>query len=138
MADDVRSLDHYTLDIEDKLGTGARVLAALRDNDVDLLAFWGYSTAPGKATLELLPVDADGFLAAAKAAGFASLRTSRVFYVTGSDRPGTIAEKLKQLSDAGVSVVAAQGVSDSAGRFGAVIYVKPEDVQRAGTALNAL
>jgi len=138
MADDVRRVEHYTIEIEDKAGSGARMLASLRDNNVDLIAVWGYPGAEGKARFEIVPKDADGFAAAAKAAGLEAGTPTTAFCVAGSDRVGAIAEKLEALARANVSAVAAHAVSDGQGHFGAIIYVAPADLQRAATALDAL
>jgi hypothetical protein len=137
MADDVTRVQHYTIEIKDEVGAGARTLAALRDNDVDLIAVWGYPAGPGKAKFELVPKDADGFAAAAKAAGLEIGTPTTAFCVMGDDRPGAIAEKFEALASAKVNVNAAQAVSDERGHFGAIIFVAAADLQKAATALDS-
>jgi hypothetical protein len=138
MADTIRSVAHYTVDIENNVGAGAKVLGQLRDNDVNLIAAWGYATGSGKAKLEVVPDDADGFAAAAKTLGLQIGAPVTVFYLTGADRLGALADTLEKLAAANVGLEATQAVSDGSGGFGAVFYVDPKDLQRAGTALNAL
>src|SRR5215469_9965721 len=46
----------------------ARVLGALRDAGVNLIAFWRYKHGPGRAQLEFIPEDGVTFVAAAKQA----------------------------------------------------------------------
>ena len=41
MAEEVRHVEHYSASIPNKVGEGARVLRALRDAGVNLIAFWG-------------------------------------------------------------------------------------------------
>jgi hypothetical protein len=137
MADTVRSAAHFTIDIENTVGAGAKILAQLRDNDVDFIAAWGYATPSGKAKLELIPSDPDGFSAAAKALGLQPSAPLTVFYLTGADRVGALAEALAKLAAANVGLDAVQAVSDGKGGFGAVFFVGAFDIQRAGTALNA-
>jgi hypothetical protein len=137
MADTVRSAVHYTVDIENSVGAGAKVLGQLRDNDVNLVAAWGYATGSGKAKLEIVPDDADGFTAAAKALGLQIGAPVTVFYLTGADRRGALADALDKLAAANVGLEATQAVSDGSGGFGAIFYVDAKDVQRAGTALDA-
>jgi hypothetical protein len=137
MENTVRSAAHFTIDIENTVGSGAKVLGQLRDNAVDLIAAWGYATASGKAKLEVVPQDADGFAAAARAIGLTHGAPTTVFYVTGTDRRGSLADALQKLAAANVGVDAAQAVADGSGGFGAVLYVAANDVQRAGTALDA-
>jgi hypothetical protein len=137
MGDEIRRVGHYTIDLENTPGAGARVLGLLRDGDVNLIAVWGYVTAGGKARLELVPDDAAGFDAAAKAGGLAVSEPTTAFYVIGEDRRGASFELFDRLAHAGVSVVAAQAVADGRGRFGAVIFVDPADLQKAATALDS-
>jgi hypothetical protein len=136
MADDVRAIAHYTLDIENKVGAGAKILGSLRGS-VNFIAIWGYATGSGRAKLELIPDDADAFAAAAKAAGLDAGTPVTAFYVKGDDRRGAIADTLGKLADANVGIEAAQAVSDGEGRFGGVIYVAAADVQKAAVALDA-
>lgn len=137
MADNVKRVQHYAFSIKDEVGAGARALRALRDNDVDLIAVWAYPHGTGMARIELVPKDADGFTAGAKAAGLDVGKATPAFYVTGDDRSGAIAEAFEKLARANVNIAASQAVSDGRGHFGAIIYVVPADVQRAATALDA-
>jgi hypothetical protein len=137
MADEVRPVEHYTIDLKDEPGAGAHALGVLRDNDVMLLATWGYPAGQGRAKLEVVPEDPDGFVMAAKAAGLDVGEPATAFYVTGDDRRGAIADQLLPLANAGVNVIAAHAVSDSRGRYGAIIYVPASEIQRAAGVLYA-
>ncbi|MGP6158666.1 MAG: hypothetical protein ACLPYS_14380 [Vulcanimicrobiaceae bacterium] len=137
MADEIRRVEHYTLDIENKAGSAARVLEVLRDMRVNLIALWGYAIERGVAALEVIPEDTAAFIAAAKSAGLTLGEPKSAFYVTGTDRLGAVAETLTQLALAKINVGAVQAVSDSRGFFGAVIYVAPSDVEKAQAHLRA-
>jgi hypothetical protein len=90
-----------------------------------------------EAKFELVPKDADGFAAAAKAAGLEIGAPTTAFYIAGDDRAGAIAEKFEALARANVSVSAAQAVSDDRGHFGAIIFVASADLQKAAIALDS-
>ena len=60
------------------------------------------------------------------------------FLVQGDDRPGVVAEVLQKLADAKVIVTAVDGVSAGGGRYGAILWVKPENVNKAAKALQAV
>jgi hypothetical protein len=47
-----------------------------------------------------------------------------------------VAEVLSRLADNNIAVTAVQAVSAGAGRFGALIWVKPQDVVKAAQALG--
>ena len=55
MAEEIRVVEHYSASIANKVGEGARVLGALRDGGVNLIAFWGYKHEAGRAQLEFIP-----------------------------------------------------------------------------------
>jgi predicted amino acid-binding ACT domain protein len=137
MADEIRRVQHYTLDIENKAGSAARVLEVLRDLRVNLIALWGYAIERGVAALEVIPEDEEAFLEAAKSAGLALGEPKSAFFVSGTDRLGAVAETLTQLAQAKINVGAVQAVSDGRGYFGAVIYVAPSDVEKAQSHLRA-
>ena len=63
MAEEIRVVEHYSASILNKVGEGARVLAALRDAGVNLIAFWGYKHGAGRAELEFIPEDGATFVA---------------------------------------------------------------------------
>jgi hypothetical protein len=49
-----------------------------------------------------------------------------------------VAEILKSLADANIRVTALQAVSAGAGRFGALLWVKPPDVKATAKVLGAV
>jgi hypothetical protein len=53
MAEEIRVVEHYSASILNKVGEGARVLAALRDAGVNLIAFWGYKHGAGTSTARI-------------------------------------------------------------------------------------
>jgi predicted amino acid-binding ACT domain protein len=59
------------------------------------------------------------------------------FIVQGDDRPGAIAELMQKLADAKINVTAIDGVSAGAGRYGAILWVKPQNVGKAAKVLQA-
>src|ERR1700757_5396324 len=97
MAEEIRVVEHYSASILNKVGEGARVLAALRNAGVNLIAFWGYKHGAGRAQLEFIPEDGATFVAAAKQAKL-RLRKSRALYIHGEDRPGAVADILARLA----------------------------------------
>ena len=134
MGEQVREVLHYSVSIPDKVGEGARVLGALRDAGVNLIAFWGYPAGKGRAQLEFIPEDSAKFVAAAKQAKL-EVRKSTAFYVHDEDRPGAVADILKKIADAGISLDAMQAVCGGAGRYGAVIFLSAEAAKKAATVL---
>jgi len=136
MADTVTLVDYYYTMIPDKVGEGARVLGALRNAGVNLLAFTGFPEGRG-VQLDFVPVDATSFVAAAKSAKVKLSRPKKAFLISGDDRPGAMAEIHARLAAAKVNVIAADAVTAGVGRFGAILWVQQRDVKKAAAALGA-
>lgn len=136
MAETVRQVEHYSAAIADKVGEGARVLGALRDAGVNLIAFWGYGRSGGRATLEFVPENGAAFLAAARSAKLKLSRRQIAFYIQGPDRPGAIADILAKLAAAKISAGAVQAVCGGAGSYGAVVFLPQASVSKAAKALG--
>jgi len=137
MPENVCKVDHYSATIQNKVGEGARVLGALRDAGVNMIALWAYPKSARQSQLEMIPQNSSGFSKAAKKAGLKVGKKQTAFFVNGEDHPGAVAESLSKLAGAGINVGAVQAVCGGAGRYGAIIFVPQADVRKAAKALGA-
>jgi hypothetical protein len=62
----------------------------------------------------------------------------RCFIIEGDDRIGACADVLGKLAAAKVNVVAMDAVAAGSGRWGAILWVAPRDVKKAGGVLGAM
>lgn len=136
MAETIRRVQYFYTMVPDKAGEGARALATLRGAGVNLLAFSGFPVG-NRAQLDFVPEDAAAFRAAARKAKWKVTGPKVAFLIEGDDRTGVCAELLGKLAAAKVSVTATDAVVAGAGRFGAILWVKPRDVNKAAKALGA-
>ena len=136
MADTVRKVFYFKMSVPDKAGEGARVLGALRDAGVNLLAFTGFPRGR-RAQLDLVPEDAAGFRDAAKRAKLALAGKKTGFLVQGEDRVGAVAGYVEKLAAAGISITAVDALSAGGNRFGAIFWVNSRDVAKAAKAIGA-
>lgn len=136
MAELIRKVDYYYTTVSDKPGEGARVLGAIRDAGVNLLAFHAFPRAK-KSQVDLVPENAAALKAAAQQAKIKLSAPKTAFLVEGDDRIGAIFDMLRKLGAASVNVTAIDAVRAGAGRYGALIWVKPADVAKAAGALGA-
>jgi len=135
MAETVRKVDYFYIETPDKPGEGAKVLGALRDAGVNLLAFTGFPSGR-KAQIDFIPQDTVAFKAASKKAGLKLSPKKTGFLIQGEDRVGAIADIEGKLAAANVNVTAMDAVSAGEGRYGAILWVKPPDVRKAAKALG--
>ena len=137
MADAVRKVGYFAMEVPNKPGEGARVLAALAAAGVNLLAFTGFPSSR-KSQIDMIPENVEVFKAAAKAAKL-KLRPQKFgILVQGVDRKGAIADMLKTLAAKKINVIAIDALSAGAGRYAAIIWVASKDTSKAAKALEAV
>jgi len=136
MADIIRKVAYFTIDVPNKPGEGARVLGTLADAGVNLLAFSGFPSGR-KAQLDFIPEDVAVFKKAVKVAKIKTRPQKFGFLTQGDDRKGAVADLLKILAAKNINVTAIDAVSAGGGRFAAILWVKPKDVNKAAKALGA-
>jgi len=124
------------MDIPNRPGEGARVLGALAEAGVDLLAFTGFPSGR-KTQIDLIPEDVAVFKTAVKAAKLKTRPQKFVFLVQGDDRKGAVADLLKILAEKKINVTAIDAVAAGAGLYAAILWVEPKDVNKAAKALGA-
>ena len=135
MADTVRRVEYFYVQVADKPGEGARALTTLQEAGVNLLAFSGFPQGR-RAQLDFVPEDPDAFRRVAKKAGWKLTGPKRAFFIQGEDRVGAVAEVVRQLGDAKINIVAIDAVCAGAGRYGVILWVEPRNFVRAGKLLG--
>ncbi len=135
MAIRVRRVDYYNTTVRDQPGEAYRLLSQLAASGVDLLAFTAVPVGPERAQLTIFPEDDGALTHTAKAANIALDGPHPALLVRGDDELGALAAIHEKLFAADVNVYAASGVSDGSGSFGYLIYVRPDEFERAAAAL---
>jgi len=136
MADTVQKVQYFYVEVPDKPGEGARLLTLLKEARVDLLAFSGFPEGR-RAQIDFIPADSAAFRAVARKAKLKLVGPKTGFLVQGEDRTGAVAELMTKLADAKINVTAMNAVAAGAGRYGAILWVKPGDVNKATKLLGA-
>src|SRR5262249_53113184 len=129
MAETVRQVDYFYIEVPNKAGEGAKALRTLKDAGVNLIAFSGFPSGR-RAQLDFIPVDAAAFKTVAKTNRWKLVGPKRGFLVQGDDRIGAVADLVGQLAAAKVNIVAIDAVSIGE-RYGALCWVAPRDVKKA-------
>ncbi len=135
MADTIRLAQYFKMKAANKPGQAARVLSSLRDAGVNLLAFSGFPRG-SQAQLDFVVPDATAFKAVAKWAKLKVQGPKACFLIEGDDRRGAGAALTGKLASARVNVTALQAIVAGAGRYAAILFVKPRDVKKAAKALG--
>jgi len=130
MADLIRTVQYYKVQIADKPGTLAGALAPFRDAGVNLLAVHAFPRSR-RTQVDVVPVDPTAFKDAAKAHKVKIQGPKMCLLVDGDDRPGALADLTDRLGSAKVNMIAVTGLAAGQGRFGVILWVKPGDVKKA-------
>ena len=134
--DTIRKADYFSMEVSNKIGEGARLLDALRDASVNLLAFTGFPTGR-RAQVDFIPEDTASFKAATRKLGLKIGPRKTVFLVQGDDRVGAIAEIVDRIAAAGVNMTAMDALATGGGRYAAMFWVDPRDVNKVAKSLGA-
>jgi hypothetical protein len=135
MAETIHLVDYLYIEVPDKPGEAARVLAQLKEASINLWAFSGFPEGR-RAQLDFIPADPAAFKAVAKKNKWKLVGPKKAFVVQGEDRVGAVADLLAKLADANINVTATDAVCAGADRYGMILWVKPRDVKRAAKALG--
>jgi len=134
----IRKVDYAYLTVPSKPGEAARILEALRDANVNLLAFSGFPQGRNKAQIDVVTDSIDGLKAAAKRHKWKLSRIKRAFLAQGTDEVGAAIPPLAKVAQARINVIAADAIAAGEGRFGLLFWVEPRDYNRAAKLLEAL
>jgi hypothetical protein len=137
MADTIRAVDYFYAMVGDKPGEGRRLLEHLSEKGVNLLAFTAFPTGNGKTQLDFFAEDAGLLKDAAADAGLDLVGPKKGFLIQGQDRVGALHQHHLTLANAGINVVASNGVCDGTGRYGFVLWVATGDFAKAAEALGS-
>ena len=136
MADKVRKVAYFAVDVPNKPGEGARIVGSLADEGVNLLAFSGFPNGR-KSQLDFIPEDITVFKKALRITKIKTRSQKIGFLIQGDDRKGAVSKILQKLADKKINVTAIDAVSAGAGRYAAILWVKPKDIGKAAKALGA-
>ncbi len=134
MADTIQRVKYFYTEVPDKPGEGARVLGVLKEEGINLLAFSGFPKGR-RAQIDFIPADQAAFKAAAKKAKIKVVGPKACFLIQGDDRVGVVSEITTKLSGARINVTALYAIAAGAGRYGAILWVKPRDVNKTAKVL---
>jgi predicted amino acid-binding ACT domain protein len=136
MAVTIQRVEYFNTTVRDRPGAAYDVLSHLAAADVNLLAFSAVPIGPEQTQLVLFPEKVDLLESAARVWRLDLTGPNRAFLIQGDDKLGALADIHRSLSEAQINVYASTGVTDGRGGFGYIVYVRPEDFERASRVLG--
>jgi hypothetical protein len=132
----IRRVEYFHATVVDQPGEAYKVLHALAGRGVNLLAFTAVPVGPDSTQITLFPEDPGKMRSEAQKAGMALDGPHRALLVQGDDELGVLASVHEKLYRSNVNVYASSAIADGFGKYGHIIYVRPEDYDRAAKALE--
>jgi len=136
MAYSIRRVEYFYTTVRDRPGEAYNFLAQMAEMGLNMLAFTAVPVGPMHTQFTLFPDDPAEMAVAAQRAGMRVDGPHTAFLVQGDDELGALAEIHQELFRANVNVYASTGVTDGRGAYGYLIYVRPEEYDRAAKALG--
>jgi hypothetical protein len=137
MAETVRRVEYFYVTVPVTPGEADRILSALKEDEVNLLAYLGFPVGGGQSQIDLVPEDPGSLRAAVERAGMTLSEAKRAFLIQGDDRVGAVADTTAKLGEANINVTAAAATGAGSGRYGMILWVAPADYEKAADALGA-
>jgi len=137
MAYMIRKVNYCKMNVLSRAGQGVKILEALKDAGVDLLAFTGFPIGGGKSQVDLVAVKMADIQRIARKNRWPISKTKKGFLVQGTDESGAVHKVLERLSKENINVVAADAVAAGKGRYGMIFWVNSKFYNRAAKILNA-
>ena len=129
-----KRLAYFKTNIDDKPGALLALTKDLKGKKLDLIALKGVAQA-GQGEILVIAKSPDKLRDAWKASG-SLVEEGTVFFLSGTDTTGALVTSLDAIAKAGVNLVATEALAVG-GKFGAVIWVSPEDLDKTAQALGA-
>ena len=136
MAFEIRRVEYFYTTVKDQPGEAYKVLSLLANLGINLLAVTAVPFGPMNTQLTIFPEDAGKLRSEAQRSGLKLEGPQPALLVQGDDKLGALAEVHMKLYEADVNIYASSGVSDGKGSYGYIIYVRPDDYEKAVTALK--
>jgi hypothetical protein len=136
MAFTIRRVEYFYVTVEDRPGEAYKLLSQLASLGINLLAFTGIPMGPAHTQLSLFPDDPLMMREVAKKARLVLEGPHPALLVQGDDELGALAGIHEKLYEANVNVYVSTGVADGRGGYSYLLFLRPEEYERAAAALE--
>lgn len=130
----VKRVAYFKTKIDDKPGALLALAKDLKSKKLDLIGLKGVGQA-GQGEILVIAKSPDKLRKAWKASG-ALAEEGVAFWVSGADKTGALVASLDAIANVGVNIVATEALAFG-GKFGALLWVAPVDIDKAAQALGA-
>jgi len=137
MADRVRKVNYCYVKVPNRTGQAELLLGALREANVNLLAFSGFPIKAGTSQIDMITDRVGPIRGIAKKLNMRVSSPKKGFLIQGKDEIGAVHRHMQKLAKARINVTAVDAVCAGKGRYGMILWVKPGQYSRAARAMGA-
>jgi len=131
-----KRVEYYYTVVPNRVGAAAKVFNAIKEKGVNLVAFNGFPMGAQRSQLDLVPSSGHALVAAMQKAGIKLVGPKFAFLVSEWEHQGAVAEILDKLEQARINITAMEAIDTGDWRYGAIIWVKPQYIDKAAKALG--
>jgi len=125
---------YFKAKVEDKPGALLALLKNLKAKNISLVSLKG--VAKGEQGGDILAIAKNSDELRKEWIGSAVvIEEGTAFFLSGADKTGALLTSLEALASAGVNIVATEAVAIG-GRYGAILWVAPSDLEKTAQALG--
>ncbi len=132
----VQRVDYFYTTVRDQPGETYKLLSLFAELGVNLLAFTAVPIAEDQTRLAVFPADSGKLINEARLSGMDLAGPHHAFFAQGDDHLGALTSLHRKLYEADVNVYASNATADGRGSYGYVVYVRPDQFERAAQALG--
>ena len=137
MSRSIKAVEYCYVTVPDVPGAACEILEGLATSGVNLQAFHVIPGPSDATRLALFPVDMDRMRRALDADEHDLSAPQRALLIQGDDELGVLVEIHRRLYDAGINIASSSGLTDGKMGYGYLVYLRPQDVDRALLVLEA-
>jgi len=127
-------MTYFKAKVEDRPGGLLSLAADLKEKNIDLVSLKGVSHE-GQGDVLVVPNNPEKMRIAWNATG-TLVEEGTLFFLSGVNKTGALTESLEALAKSDVNIVAIEAGAIGT-RFGAFVWVSPNDVEKTAQALKA-
>lgn len=134
---DVQKVSYFHATAANPASEARGVLELLGRDGVNLLGFTATPIGPVHTQYTLFPEDPATFERVAGQAGLQAMGPHHAIMIRGEDKVGALEAVFRKLESADVHVYSSTALAGRGGAFSLLVYLRPNDVDRAVEALAA-
>jgi len=137
MALNVKKVEYFNITIDSSANEAYKLLSRFSADGIGLLGFKAVPTEDKCTRFSLFPNDISKMKESANKAGLKLDGPHCALMVkSDSDEPGECAEIFNMLSHDNINILESSGIADIKNSYGVIVYINPEDCDKAMIALK--